>query len=138
MPAERELRARVHELNPTIKKSLTVHFMINTHKFTPGPWVALYDTGTSDKMGQNHRECSFGERHIVATGSREGSPCIADCGYGRANRSDMETLANVRLIASAPAMLEALELIHANAGESAEWIRSRIEPALKAALNGKT
>lgn len=41
-----------------------------------------------------------------------------------------ETLANARLIASAPEMLAALELIHANAGESPEWIRARLEPII--------
>jgi hypothetical protein len=110
--------------------------MKDSHKHTPGPWVALYDSGTSDAMGQNHRECTFGERHIVATGSRGGSPCIADCGYGRAGRDDTETLANVRLVAAAPDLLAVLQLVHANAGESPEWIRERIEPVISKALNG--
>lgn len=37
-----------------------------------------------------------------------------------------EAKANARLIAAAPEMLAALQLIHANAGESPEWIRARI------------
>lgn len=38
--------------------------------------------------------------------------------------------ANARLISCAPEMLEALELIHANAAESPEWIRARLEPII--------
>lgn len=38
--------------------------------------------------------------------------------------------ANARLIASAPELLEALELVFSNAGESPEWIRSRIAPII--------
>ena len=37
---------------------------------------------------------------------------------------------NARLIAAAPDMLEALQLIYANAGESPEWIRSRIDAVI--------
>lgn len=39
-----------------------------------------------------------------------------------------------RLIVSAPEMLSALELIHANAGESPEWIRARIGPVIEKAI----
>ena len=42
-----------------------------------------------------------------------------------------------RLIAAAPDMLEALQLIHANAGESPEWIRSRIDAAIARATGGR-
>lgn len=45
--------------------------------------------------------------------------------------------ANARLIAAAPELLAALELIYANAAESPEWIRARIEPAI-AKANGDT
>jgi hypothetical protein len=40
------------------------------------------------------------------------------------------------LIASAPELLAALELIHSNAGESPEWIRARIAPVIKKANGG--
>jgi hypothetical protein len=43
---------------------------------------------------------------------------------------------NARLIASAPDLLAALELIYSNAGESPEWIRSRIGPAISKATGG--
>ena len=46
----------------------------------------------------------------------------------------MEQQANARLLAAAPDLLEILELIHANAGESAEWIRSRIAPVITKAI----
>jgi hypothetical protein len=47
-----------------------------------------------------------------------------------------EDEANARLIASAPELLAALQLIHANAAESAEWIRARIEPVIAKATGG--
>lgn len=40
------------------------------------------------------------------------------------------------LIASAPDLLAALELIYSNAGESPEWIRSRIGPVIQKATGG--
>ena len=42
-----------------------------------------------------------------------------------------------RLIAAAPDMLAALQLIHANAGESSEWIRSRIDAVIARATGGQ-
>lgn len=45
-----------------------------------------------------------------------------------------ETMANARLIASAPDMLAALELIYSNGGESPEWIRARIGPVIEKAI----
>ena len=44
-----------------------------------------------------------------------------------------ENIANARLIAAAPDMLAALELMYSNAGESPEWIRARIEKVIKSA-----
>lgn len=41
--------------------------------------------------------------------------------------------ANARAIAAVPALLEALETIHANAAESPEWIRRHTTAALIAA-----
>ena len=41
--------------------------------------------------------------------------------------------AAARLISSAPDLLAALELIYSNAGESPEWIRSRIGPVIQKA-----
>ena len=43
---------------------------------------------------------------------------------------------NAHLIASAPDLLAALELIYSNAGESPEWIRSRIGPVISKATGG--
>ena len=42
-----------------------------------------------------------------------------------------------RLIAAAPDMLAALQLIYANAGESPEWIRSRIDAVIARATGGQ-
>lgn len=46
---------------------------------------------------------------------------------------DDEALANARAIAAVPALLKALEIIHANAAESPEWIRRHTTAALVAA-----
>ena len=46
---------------------------------------------------------------------------------------DDEALANARAIAAVPALLKALETIHANAAESPEWIRRHTTAALTAA-----
>lgn len=40
---------------------------------------------------------------------------------------------DARLIASAPELLAALELVFSNAGESPEWIRARIAPVISKA-----
>jgi hypothetical protein len=63
-------------------------------------------------------------------GNRAGNPAI----YGKDGTEIAEILQgltpewreNARLIAAAPEMLAALQLIYANAGESPEWIRARI------------
>lgn len=47
-----------------------------------------------------------------------------------------EVLANARLMAAAPDLLAALESIHANAAESAEWIRHRTSAAIAKATGG--
>lgn len=67
--------------------------------------------------------CSFPTDR--ATDTRRGSP------------STPETiLANAQLFAAAHELLAVLELIHANAGESPEWIRARIAPAIAKAKGG--
>lgn len=76
---------------------------------TPGPWS---DTGHDGK-------------DMIVIESQWGS--IARVAYAG---DYAQQVANSRLIAAAPDLLEALELIYANAGESAEWIRSRIAPAV--------
>ena len=63
-------------------------------------------------------------------GKRAGNPAI----YGKDGTEIVQILhvltpewpENARLIAAAPEMLAALQLVYANAGESPEWIRSRI------------
>lgn len=44
-----------------------------------------------------------------------------------------QALANARAIAAVPALLKALEIIHANAAESPKWIRRHTTAALIAA-----
>lgn len=59
---------------------------------------------------------------------------VVDCRQGFIGIG--ENAGNARLIASAPELLAALELIHANAAESAEWIRARIAPVIAKANGG--
>jgi hypothetical protein len=63
-------------------------------------------------------------------GTRAGNPAI----YGKDGAEIAEILhvlndewrENARLIAAAPELLAALQLVYSNAGESPEWIRARI------------
>jgi hypothetical protein len=57
--------------------------------------------------------------------------------HANAETPEPEKLANARLIACAPEMLAALELIFSNAGESPEWIRARIGPVIEKAKGGQ-
>lgn len=45
--------------------------------------------------------------------------------------------ANAQLIAAAPDLLRVLQLIHANAGESPEWIRARVDPIIARATGNQ-
>ena len=77
---------------------------------TPGPW----------HLGYNKHDASIHNGVTIA------SVCD-DATHWKAN---------ARLIAAAPDLLAALELIHSNAGESPEWIRERIAPAIAKAKGG--
>lgn len=79
---------------------------------TPGPWC--YTKGVSPAVNSQQ------ERHTLH---------IAKTIYG----SHDEALANARAISAVPALLNALETIHANAAESPEWIRRHTIAALTAA-----
>ena len=48
-----------------------------------------------------------------------------------------KTAQAVALIEAAPDLLAALQLVYANAGESPEWIRSRIAPVIARAIGGQ-
>ena len=74
---------------------------------TPGPWINNADTVY---MGQKPA--------FLAVCSPWNHP---------------QSVANARAIAAVPALLEALEIIHANAAESPEWIRRHTTAALIAA-----
>ncbi len=79
---------------------------------TPGPWRRFGCT-------------IYRENQRVADTWNPESPFLPDI-----------AISNARLIASAPELLAALELIHSNAGESPEWIRERIAPAIAKAKGG--
>ena len=77
---------------------------------TPGPWEEEFPAhGFYDPIGSN------GDR-----------VCFIHHGINNTN-------ANARAIAAVPALLNALETIHANAAESPEWIRRHTIAALTAA-----
>jgi len=83
---------------------------MNTH--TPGPW---------------NLNCLETVRHTIH--AHRGH--VATVARGTMNEVGPDEIeANARLIAAAPELLAALQLIHANAAESAEWIRARIAPAI--------
>ena len=85
---------------------------------TPGPWNADISTlkqYTSPRVLKGLREVA-----IIPTNGSNSLP-----------RREAE--ANARAIAAVPALLEALEIIHANAAESPEWIRRHTTAALIAA-----
>lgn len=83
-------------------------------KHTPGPWKFHGSTLVQDKGNRLH------------LGSFHEAP-------GLGSAAD----ANARLITAAPEMLKALQLIYANAGESPEWIRSRIESVINRATGNQ-
>jgi hypothetical protein len=79
---------------------------------TAGPWT----------VGPHQQIISQGWSIRISDGS-----AIA---YVLGNKNP-ELQANAHLISAAPAMLQALERIHANAAESPEWIRRTAQEALK-------
>lgn len=87
---------------------------------TPGPWTV--DPKTLAVYAP--------DRHGHAAAVR-----VAEC--GRTLLPTAEIAANAALVAVAPDLLAALQLVYANAGESPEWIRSRIAPAIARAIGGQ-
>jgi hypothetical protein len=81
--------------------------MTTTHTHTSGPWHLGKRAGTPAIYGKDGAEIAeiF---HVLTPEWRE----------------------NARLIAAAPELLGALQVIHANAGESPEWIRTRIDAVI--------
>lgn len=76
--------------------------MQNTH--TPGPWAVESEDGVD---------------FTVLGGKGQQARVAVECSERDA-----------RLIAAAPDLLAVLWAIHANAAESPEWIRARIEPVI--------
>ena len=85
---------------------------------TPGPWTAkTYSTETvRDAVG-------------IYAGTLQVVPDIA-------GRSIEQCDANIRLIAAAPDLLQALLIIDANAAESVDWIRRVAREAIEKATGG--
>lgn len=92
---------------------------IQLPKITDGPWFLNETLPFPNVIGSSRGEVD-GDICKIAVASEE-------------TQDDDETLANACAMAAVPALLNALALIYANAGESPEWIRERITPALLAA-----
>jgi hypothetical protein len=75
---------------------------MKTHTHTPGPWHYAPGELVYGPLGETVASCRF------VTNFKD------------------TNVANMRLVASAPELLAALQLVFANAGESPEWIRARI------------
>jgi hypothetical protein len=73
-----------------------------THTHTPGPWHYAPGELVYGPLGETVASCRF------VTNFKD------------------TNVANMRLVAAAPELLAALQLVYANAGESPEWIRARI------------
>jgi hypothetical protein len=79
---------------------------------TPGPWKTAYGVHVVDKDGTRIAD-------------------VCDRWDSQEPYSFLSSAkSNARLIAAAPELLAALELIYSNAEESPEWIRDRIQPAI--------
>ena len=91
---------------------------------TPGPWTVRHDF-----------RCGNGKLCIGVSAARIGPKSGAVA--WPSGTDETQELANAHLIAAAPDMLAALQLIHANSGESPEWIRSRIDAVIARATGGK-
>jgi hypothetical protein len=74
----------------------------HTHTHTPGPWHYAPGELVYGPLGETVASCRF------VTNFKD------------------TNVANMRLVAAAPELLAALQLVYANAGESPEWIRARI------------
>lgn len=86
---------------------------MNRPNITPGPWK---DNGFINAS----------ERIVIESDAAQVAEVYYPSCYLTRN-------ANARAIAAVPALLEALEIIHANAAESPEWIRRHTTAALIAA-----
>ena len=84
---------------------------------------------------------STGPWTAMVTDTMDGTPALWDI----VQRSSGGTVAEIQshnpddaaLAAAAPDLLAALQLVYANAGESPEWIRSRIAPVIARATGGQ-
>jgi hypothetical protein len=79
---------------------------------TPGPWQYAFEGGT------------------VAFITEADGTTVAKLSATENTTAHSALPSNARLIAAAPELLAALQLVYANAGESPEWIRARIGPAI--------
>ena len=98
---------------------------MNNTKHTPGPWFVEYG-----KNHEQHRVYGICAVQKHPNSSHHTTIVETDGGYYPPDFAD------ARLIAAAPDLLAALELVYSNAGESPEWIRSKIIAAIEKATGG--
>jgi hypothetical protein len=84
-----------------------------TTKHTPGPW----------------RHYAFEESTIAFVVDNE-ETTVVKLSVTQNTTAHSALPSNALLIAAAPDLLAALQLVYANAGESPEWLRARIGPAI--------
>lgn len=116
----RDFEAARAKLRDSLRAALDFDTGETTMMHTPGPWTV--DPKTLAVYAP--------DRHGHAAAVR-----VAQRGLAPLPTNELR--ANAALVAAAPDLLAALQLVYANAGESPEWIRSRIAPVIARATGGQ-
>lgn len=106
-------------------------------KHTPGPWVYV------DGAGVTHASNDFLVQTGHSHGTRSWSRWIARADHGHTFDADSDNAANMRLIAAAPDLLEALRayfdhVVHKNQGFTQAEIEAQMRAAIAKATGGES